>query len=134
MNGYSKTAYPNPTPGSMSKNISFTTHENIAHPTPHTDDVAAINDQCPLPMQLWLQEPVQWSPWHGMSSYQPFLITPTPLSARAAKWEDIRVMSTGDVGDDMNESNEAKEHTPKLMKLIITDEGAGAAEVGYMER
>jgi len=69
-----------------------------------------------------------------MSSYQPFLITPTLLPARAAKWEDIRVMSTGEVGDDMNERNEAKEHAPKLMKIIITDEGAGAAKVGYMER
>jgi hypothetical protein len=56
------------------------------------------------------------------------------MLASAAKWEDIRVMSTGEVGNDMNERNEAKEHAPKLMKLIITDDGAGAAEVGYMER
>jgi hypothetical protein len=134
MNHYSKTAYPNSAPNSKSKSTSFTTHDKIAHPTAHTDDPATINDDCAPPMQLWLQEPAQGSPWHGMSSYQPFPITLTPLPACTAKWEDIRVRSTGEVGDNMDERSNANKHAPKLMKPIITDERACAAEVSYMER
>lgn len=119
-------------PRCSSASLSQTT--DIAHITRYPDDVAATNSQYPLPTQIWLQEPGQCTPWHGISSYQLLLINATPLPAPAAKWEDIRVRSTGKVGDEMNEMSGSEEYCAKLMELILIDKRACTLEVSYMER